>query len=228
MSSTPLQICMPLLTGKQPNELYDSYSNSWNWRGYAQVSDRLEAVFNRMLQSSPSQRFQSANEVLAALTPPRPAPVPSPAPVSAPLPTPLPSPAPIQAPTPTAKPVPLPPPARPPFTLVELLGGAAFTGFEGGLLTIALTSLMQISPVGLGISLLLISGLVFAQSRRVIEKLDLAIIAGITLGMIFFVPALQLNGSIQATMILAVFAGLLATAVAILFRLVYSLLSRIV
>ncbi|NJL41613.1 MAG: serine/threonine protein kinase, partial [Leptolyngbyaceae cyanobacterium SM1_4_3] len=59
--------CIVLLTGKLPDELYDSYSNAWVWRAYTQVSDRLEAILNRMLLPTPSQRFQSADEVLEAL-----------------------------------------------------------------------------------------------------------------------------------------------------------------
>ncbi|NEP53319.1 MAG: serine/threonine protein kinase, partial [Moorea sp. SIO3C2] len=59
--------CITLLTGKDPTELYDSYSNTWNWRAYAPVSDRLEAIFNRMLQATPRERFQSADEILNLL-----------------------------------------------------------------------------------------------------------------------------------------------------------------
>jgi serine/threonine-protein kinase len=59
--------CITLLTGKQPMELYDPYSNTWNWRGYVQVHDLLEAVLNRLLRPTPSDRFQSAQEVLDAL-----------------------------------------------------------------------------------------------------------------------------------------------------------------
>lgn len=61
--------CISLLTGKEPTDLYDSYSNTWNWRSYAQVSDRLEAIFNRMLQPVPRERFQAADDVLNALRP---------------------------------------------------------------------------------------------------------------------------------------------------------------
>ena len=31
--------CITLLTGKQPMELYDAYSNTWDWRAYVQVTD---------------------------------------------------------------------------------------------------------------------------------------------------------------------------------------------
>ncbi|MGK7892011.1 MAG: protein kinase [Leptolyngbyaceae cyanobacterium] len=56
-----------LLTGKDPSQLYDSYSSVWNWRSYATVSDRLEAVLNQLLRSTPSERFQSADAVLSAI-----------------------------------------------------------------------------------------------------------------------------------------------------------------
>ncbi|MBE9125490.1 serine/threonine protein kinase, partial [Coleofasciculus sp. LEGE 07081] len=57
-----------LLTGKETGELYDSYSNSWNWHNYAQVSDTLADVLDRMLLATPNQRFGSAQEVLEAIT----------------------------------------------------------------------------------------------------------------------------------------------------------------
>ena len=58
-----------LLTGKEAGELYDSYTNRWSWRNYAQVSDTLADVLDRMLLPTPNQRFGSAQEVLEALTP---------------------------------------------------------------------------------------------------------------------------------------------------------------
>ncbi|HEY9647056.1 MAG TPA: protein kinase, partial [Chroococcidiopsis sp.] len=61
--------CITLLTGKQPNELYDAYSNGWKWRDHAQVSDRLGLVLDRLLLATPSERFQSAKEVIEALRP---------------------------------------------------------------------------------------------------------------------------------------------------------------
>jgi serine/threonine protein kinase len=139
--------CLMLLTGKDPSELYDAYSNSWKWRSEVKVSDRLAQVFDRMLLPTPSQRFQSADDVVAALKP-----MTSPPPIvpkSAPAPTPTASPiAPKPAPTPTPSPiaptpVPIPTPSikRRSFSTLEILGGAAFTGFEGGLLAIALASL---------------------------------------------------------------------------------------
>ncbi|MBW3587001.1 MAG: serine/threonine protein kinase, partial [Cyanobacteria bacterium 0813] len=59
--------CITLLSGLQPAELFDSYRNEWNWHSRVQVSSRLAHVLDRMLLSAPSQRFQSASEVEAAL-----------------------------------------------------------------------------------------------------------------------------------------------------------------
>jgi len=76
--------CLTLLTGKQPQELFDSYANQWNWRNYAPVSDRTANVLDRMLLPTPNLRFQSAQEVLAALTPHQPPQTPPPASISQP------------------------------------------------------------------------------------------------------------------------------------------------
>ncbi|WP_254721730.1 protein kinase domain-containing protein [Kovacikia minuta] len=130
--------CMMLLTGKQPNELLDSYSNTWKWRNYvAQVTSPLADVLDRMLLPTPSERFHSATEVLEALKQPI-APTPSRKAVSPPSPPPSPSspasptppttipaqpaqpPAPVSA---AAKPV-QQKPAVSPFSTLELLGGA--------------------------------------------------------------------------------------------------------
>jgi hypothetical protein len=227
--------CVTLLTGKQPDELYDSYSNTWTWRAYVQVSDRLEAVLNRMLLASPNQRFQSAKEVLEALNVGKP--VPSPSPVVGP-PPPKAAPTPsvstsVQAPSPAVVPssaAPAPVASR--FSLIEFLGGAAFTGFEGGLLTIALVS--SLGPViGGGLSAVVLGVLVFLQSRRIIERIDLGIIAAVTLIAVllllnFNVLSLPLNGNpFLFVVVLAALTGCLAIAIAIIFRLIYRILSNL-
>jgi serine/threonine-protein kinase len=72
-----------LLTGKEPQALYEDNQLSWNWRQWANVSDELANVLNRMLSHRPGDRYQSATEVLQALQPgtstPQP-PVPTPPP----------------------------------------------------------------------------------------------------------------------------------------------------
>ena len=57
-----------LLTGKQPDELYDSQSGSWNWESKARVSPVLRKVLNKMLAEKPGDRYQSADRVLQVLS----------------------------------------------------------------------------------------------------------------------------------------------------------------
>ncbi len=208
--------CITLLTAKQPMELFDSYSNEWNWRSYApNASNTLAGVLDRMLRSTPSQRFQSADEVLAALAP-KPA-QPTPPVTSPPSPPPV---APVTSP-PTVVRSP-----RSAFSTLEILAAAAFTGFEGGLLFIALGSVLYSPGITIALCVLVLSGLVFAQSRRLIEGKDLPIIAAISLLIVLFSP---LHGGfpLEVIVVAAVVAGLSAIAITALFRLIYKLLSRI-
>jgi serine/threonine protein kinase len=56
-----------LLTGKEPTELIDPQSLSWNWRSVINLDPQFGALLDRMLQPNPSARFQSASEVLQVL-----------------------------------------------------------------------------------------------------------------------------------------------------------------
>lgn len=56
-----------LLTGKEPQDLYDSYKGTWQWRKEIKVSPQLEAVLQKMLAYKPGDRFSKAEEVLEAL-----------------------------------------------------------------------------------------------------------------------------------------------------------------
>jgi serine/threonine protein kinase len=56
-----------LLTDDDITALFDPQTQSWNWKPYIQVSDRLGTVLDKMLQSEASQRFQSAADAIAAL-----------------------------------------------------------------------------------------------------------------------------------------------------------------
>ena len=60
--------CLYLLTGQKPQELMESATRRWNWRIWATPSDRLAAILDRMVMSAPGDRFESAAEVLAALS----------------------------------------------------------------------------------------------------------------------------------------------------------------
>jgi serine/threonine protein kinase len=199
-----------LLTGKPPQDLFDTYNHQWNWRGYAQTSDRLEAILNRMLQHSPSQRFASAAEVLAELDS-----------GSAVVSSVSSSPTTVQPTPPTTS-----SPIRRSFSTWELLAEAAFTGVESGLVGVALASLLGISGLSAILWGVVVGGLVFVQSRRWIEGKDLPIITGITVAAVVLIPALRAYAMPMVLMI-TLFSGLSAIAVTALFRLVYRLLSRI-
>ncbi|WP_204141558.1 serine/threonine-protein kinase [Halomicronema sp. CCY15110] len=115
-------------------------------------------------------------------------------------------------------------------SLAEFLGGAAFTGVEGGLLAIAIVSLLGTTLLGSGAWLILLAVLILLQVRRVIERFDLVIIAAVTLGVVLLFPPLQAILTTTATpritvIVIAVMAGLAAIAIGTLFRLIYRLLS---
>jgi serine/threonine-protein kinase len=57
-----------LLTGKEPQELYDSNKGTWLWGREISVSPQLEAVLKKMLAYKPGDRYQGADEVLQALS----------------------------------------------------------------------------------------------------------------------------------------------------------------
>ena len=60
--------CAVLLTGQEPQDLYDETSLSWTWYRWIQPIDPgLTAVLNRMLSYKPSDRYGDAREVAAAL-----------------------------------------------------------------------------------------------------------------------------------------------------------------
>ncbi len=278
--------CLMLLTGKQPEELHDAYSDTWNWRGYAQVSDRLEAVLNRLLLPIPSQRFASAQDVLEALAaqpasahsptpaaqstrlqpsspaqpaqsaPAQSAPAQSaqaqsaqaqPAPVAQPISAQPAQPISVQQPAQAQPVVPAYSAAPNRFSLPEILSNAAFTGTEGSLIAIALASLLGtagLSPLFWLLLLGIMVSLVYAQMHRWIEKVDLLIIVGVTLLLVWLFPfgllhkilllpplngmaqALGLGSVIGLILLIVGFTCLIAVAAAAVFRLIYNLMSR--
>lgn len=57
-----------LLTGKEPQELIDDNTLNWNWRREVNLSPTLAAVLDKMLLPRIGDRYQSAHQVLQALT----------------------------------------------------------------------------------------------------------------------------------------------------------------
>jgi serine/threonine-protein kinase len=244
--------CIVLMTGKPPEEL-GLLPQGWQWRSRVpDLTDPLATVLDRMLRSNPEERFQSASTVLAALQQPS-SPVTAASgtgsqlsggggshPSSFGTPT-LPpitlTSIPGQPPVPPQIPPPPPPPPVAPFSMLESLGGVTFTGFESALLAIASFSLpLPLAPwSNAGLWLLVSAGMVYCQRRRIIERIDLVIIAGLTLTIVLFFPALYGSvrwlipfiGHASATIvIIAVMVGAGVTCTITLFRLIYKLLSR--
>ncbi|HYX13808.1 MAG TPA: serine/threonine-protein kinase [Nostoc sp.] len=205
-----------LLTNKEAIQLFDAYSNQWKWRTQVTVSPRLTDILDKMLLPAANQRFQSAQEVLDVLNS-----------QAAQASTQLNSPSVTLPPQPPSSSpvVPRRSPTQPAFSTVELLGGAAFSGFEGALIAIALFSLVKLPIVTFTIACVILGILIFAQTRRWIEKFDLLIIPTITFAIIFFLPFLQGGLGIQAVIILSVAAALVAISLTAVFRLIYKLLS---
>ena len=56
-----------LLTGKQPDELYDSHAGEWDWESEAKVSPGFKKILNKMLAYKPCDRYQSADQIIQAL-----------------------------------------------------------------------------------------------------------------------------------------------------------------
>lgn len=223
--------CITLLTGKPPEELYDPYNNCWDWCSKVNhVSQELKDILTIMLSASVKDRFQSAEDILNLLHSPLTSPpltitqppIPPQYPVTQPpvIQPPVNQPPVNQPPQPPIAPV-----VKPQFSLLEMIGSSAFTGFEGALLAIALNNLVGLNPLTVGIWGIMVGGLVFAQYRRIIEKKDLPILVVLS-SLIMLIPALNHSVGFMATLFIGVFAGAGAISVMALFRLVYQLLSR--
>ncbi len=233
--------CITLLSGLQPTELFDSYRNEWNWHSRVQINSRLAQVLDRMLLSAPSQRFQSVAQVEAALKsgPPQQhsqqsTVVVAPPPIGTPQPPGI-APQPL-APTliPGTAPGGLQPAPRGSFSIWEVLSGAAFTGFEGGLLAIALTSLLPSPGLSMGLLGMILGGLIYGQYRRTLEVTEMLTIGAGTLALLVFFPALRSAATViypGATIMGVLFVGWLgalgAIAATAIFRLIYKLLSHL-
>ncbi|MFN6501461.1 MAG: hypothetical protein RMX65_031335 [Nostoc sp. DedQUE01] len=110
---------------------------------------------------------------------------------------------------------------------VELFIRTTFTGFEGGLLLIAIISLFGTSLISTGFWILIFVGFIFCQYRQIISQNHLLITALTTLIVILLIPSLRTwlpipsNLSNELTVfLLAILAGFLASFVIFLFQLI--------
>jgi serine/threonine-protein kinase len=60
--------CLYLLTGKEPDELFDVNYNKWQWDRFVKLSPNLNKVLQKMLETAPSDRFTASADVLRALS----------------------------------------------------------------------------------------------------------------------------------------------------------------
>jgi serine/threonine-protein kinase len=196
---------LTLLTGQPATQLIDPLSNQWIWRSLVTVNPYLADILDKMLLPAVNQRFQSAHQVLLELfhnlIPP----------------TALSQ---TQAPSQLRQ-------SHSYFSIWDLLLGAAFSGFEGTLIAIAILSLGS-SPIFTVIGTFVILGsIIFAQTKRWIDKKLLLLIATITFSIVFFLPFLQAGLGIFQLVFLSIISSLIAIAFTALFRLIYKFLSLI-
>jgi serine/threonine protein kinase len=67
-----------LLTGKEPQDLFDEHQQIWNWQAWVTVHPKFASVLNRMLRQKVGDRYQNAADVLDALQTPQQPKVPTP------------------------------------------------------------------------------------------------------------------------------------------------------
>lgn len=75
---------------------------------------------------------------------------------------------------------------------------------------------------------MIVGGLVYLLYRKTIERWDLAIIMGITLGIILIFPTLMGILSLTNILFFSLMGGAACVAMTTIFRLIYQLISRIV
>lgn len=190
-----------LLSGEDPSQLFDPYMNKWTWWKKVNINQDLRYILDKMLLPAVNERFQTANQVLDALG---------------------------EYLTPATVITPRNRGARihqtqSAFSIGELLAGAAFSGFEGGLIAIALFSVIESPIVTFIIASLILSLLIFAQTKRWLTTSKLLIIAAVSFAIVLLIPEIVK----PQVIFISVIAGLIAIAATALFRLTYKLLSRI-
>ena len=211
-----------LLTGEQEvSKLFNAHSNQIEWRSGVEVNPNFADILDRMLMTAANQRFGTATEVLEALDSlslfsPRKS-NPSTRRVGSHIQTPVR----IQSKSkaiPTTK-------INKSFSTIEILFGAAFIGFEGSLVAIALLSLISSTVLRLICAIAIFAILIFFLVNRWVEKQNLLIISAITVVTIYFFSLLPSNLGIGQVIIISFGISLVTVALTSLFSLIYKLLS---
>jgi serine/threonine-protein kinase len=114
-----------LLTGREPQELYDDSTMNWFWQRWVTVSPGFAEVLNRMLNYRPGDRYQNVSEVVQALQAVTPGAVSPPAPYPPAIPPSQPVPQPVVTPPTPAAPLPVAPPPNTADVRTVAVGGRA-------------------------------------------------------------------------------------------------------
>ncbi|AUC61682.1 serine/threonine protein kinase [Cyanobacterium sp. HL-69] len=248
--------CVSLLTAKPTTDLYDAYSNTWQWRKYVTVGDRLALTLEKMLQHNPAKRFQSAKDALKIIDPqgqravnvssvaPQPT-VKPPATTNTSPSTYEPKPINVEPIEPTKQgiqPVEKPPKpvkekkSRAPLPVASILRGVGFWAFEGVLVAIAITSALATFSMGVQMGVLggIMGLLILLLWKKVIEKWDLLFVAAASMALIYFIPLLHsslftlLNLPLLALFILPPISALISIFVISILLFILSLLRKFV
>lgn len=227
-----------LMTQKEPSDLYDSYHSCFQWRSYVpSCSDVLGNILDRMLLPTPRDRFASAREILDLLlasnsphhlsTPQAISHPPASQPPSQPhFPSTYPpTPHPISQPHTPSIPQPLVSSPQPHFSLREILINAGFTGYEGGLIFVALSSIFSNITLVIPLGVIIIVAMIFGLWKRIIEGKDLLIFAVLS-SLVLLIPIFQHNFNYPQIIAISVFSGVIAIMVTSFFRLIYQLVSK--
>jgi serine/threonine protein kinase len=221
--------CLHLLTNKRPEELFNTETRSWEWENYTNVSSGLAHVLNQMLFLNPFKRYQSLAEVSYALRS-----LPAPLSIQNEIPTQIPTSIIKAPPSALSQPIDNPAPAHPTkpifrsakFPLFDVCSRAAFIGFEGSLLYILLSTLVDATAIAMGLWGMMLGGLIFLQVRRLTGKTAPWILAAATLLIVLIIPPIYTVWDRPLILIISVVFAASATAVVVLCRLIYQLFDR--
>lgn len=217
--------CLYLLTGKEPEELFDGNHNKWQWDRFVKLSPSVDQVLHKMLETAPSDRFISAAAVLQALNAKTPAT--STHKTSIQVPAPLPTFSPAIKKTAIANKTPwlLSAPIVTQFIATFLLGVEAMLLWQ----TTVGISLIG-TPASLVTFALVISGIIFLRVSTILDNKDLSVFVSVSFLVVWAVQVFAKLAAFQnfpQWIEIAQYCGITgfgAIAIMAFFRLIFQLL----
>jgi serine/threonine protein kinase len=222
--------CFHLLTNISPSSLWLKQGYSWtsSWRQHLKqhISHELELIIDKLLQENYEQRYQSAQAVLQDLN--------NLPPLRNTLPPTVLSPSGLLETQPQVEQKATASGYLALFSNTQLLSGAIIAGTGSSFLAIALISFLGTTWISSGLWLLILAGLVLIQSRSIVEKTYLIIIAIIanSLVILSFKNLLTQNllqsgiNGIVLVALLVVLAGFLTVIIVGVWEIINKLISQ--